>query len=367
MDNYLSLCPNLQSIELFIGCSPEDRALSQTLSQTICSSTGWQHVRLPLIDDVGFKHLGGCSNLKTVSLTLGLQTSRPNEACFGPDDTPFRNVSDLYLILWVPLDFVTRFLRPCDQVFHSFAVELYAMTPNIVTELSTLLTALASPQRLHSLQSISVFEAPPRRRYISSNNMHGQPLSYETFRPLASLVHLRRLFIDMQHSASLNDKEFADLVRNWPLLEELRMTWLQWENPVASITLRGFLSLLTSCRELRIIFLTLDARDVPMAGTYADVCNPSFTGLIAFQNCPLKHPDLVAKFLLKHLPSIRRVVHGWSTPLTLGAPAVDPNVNLHSESHYERLWHEVNRHMGYSVNEETYGAGRRPNPAVDFY
>ena len=341
LDNYPSLCPNLKSIKLrFFHWLQEHVAVSQVLSQTICSNTGWQHVGLPLIDDVGLKHLGGCSNLKTVSLTLVPQTLRPNEACFGPEDTPFRSVSDLHLILWVPLDFVTCFLRPCDQFFHSFAVNLRTVTPNVATKLSTLFTALASPQRLHSLQSISVTQVDISQRLhllqsisvtqidISSDNRHDQPLSYETFRPLVSLVHLRKLFIDMKHPASLNDKEFADLVPNWPLLEELQMTWMHGENPVASVTLKGLLSLLTSCRELRTISLTLDARDVPVMGTYADVCNPSITNSITFQNCPLKHPDLVAKFLLKHLPSMRLVKVRFIP------------VNLHSQ--YAHLWREVN-------------------------
>ena len=353
LDNYPSLCPNLKSIKLrFIHRLQQHKAVSQVLSQTICSNTGWQHVKLPLIDDVGLKHLGGCSNLKTVSLTLVPQTLRPNEACFGPEDTPFRSVSDLHLILWVPLDFVACFLRPRDQVFHSFAVVLHTVTPNVTTELSTLLRALASPQRLHSLQSISVTQPPALSRL--SDNKYDQPLSYETFRPLASLVHLRKLFIDIRHPASLNDKEFEGLVRNWPLLEELQMTWLHGEDPVAPITLKGFLSLLTSCRELRTISLTLDARDVPVAGTYADVCNPSITNPITFQNCPLKHPDLVAKFLLKHLPSMRQVKVRFIP------------VNLHSQ--YAHLWREVNRH--YPVPTITCclrNVRRQSKVAIDYY
>ena len=65
---------------------------------------------------------------------------------------------------------------------------------------------------------------------------------------------------------------------------------------------------LESCRTLCKIGLTLDARDVPVEA-YADVCSPSITYPITFHNSPLKHPDLVAEFLSKHLPSMLVCFH----------------------------------------------------------
>ncbi|KAI9567422.1 hypothetical protein HD554DRAFT_2107131, partial [Boletus coccyginus] len=273
----------------------------------------------------------------------------PDESFFGPADTPFRSVTDLSFELWNPLDFVTHLLRPRDQVLRSFAVTLHKLP--VATEVSALLSALASLQRVHSLQSIIVTRIPylVSGVGISSSDMQGvlacQPLSYETFRPLASLVHLRKLVINLNHPTSLNDEELASLVRNWPLLEVLQMMWARGEHPVASITLKGLLSLLVSCRMLREIGLTLDARDVPV-GAYANVCSPSITHPITFHNSPLKHPNLVAEFLSTHLPS----VPGVSPSFTWGrSPASSTANNAKLNLEYQRLWLEVNKRIGHPV------------------
>ena len=255
-------------------------------------------------------HPSGCPNLKTLSLTLAPQTSRPDEALFGPEDTSFCNVLEIRLKLWNPL--------------------------NVAANVSALLTAFAPPRRLQSIRLVHNVSSG-----LSSNITHDQPLSYETFRPLASLVHLRRLFIDVHYPTSLDDEEFSDLVRNWPFLEALQMTWLYGGDSATSITLRGLLSLLASCRELRAISLTLDARNVPVAGTYADVCYPSITSRINFRNSPITHPDLVARFLLRHLPSMRRVSSStWFAFNVTGDPTAAAS-NADRDYHYDRLWCSV--------------------------
>ena len=129
----------------------DHETVSQDLSRSICTNANWEHVELsPPIDNVVLKHLGMSSTLKTVSLTLAPQISRPDQTCFGPEDTPFCNVTDLALALWNSLDFATCFLRPRDQVFHSFEVTLHTST--IAMDVSAFISALASPQRIHSLQ-----------------------------------------------------------------------------------------------------------------------------------------------------------------------------------------------------------------------
>ena len=324
----------------------DHETVSQDLSRSICTNANWEHVELsPPIDNVVLKHLGMSSTLKTVSLTLAPQISRPDQTCFGPEDTPFCNVTDLALALWNSLDFATCFLRPRDQVFHSFEVTLHTST--IAMDVSAFISALASPQRIHSLQSIIVnkdsFVVP--RVGISTSDSQGilvrQPLSYETFRPLVPFVYLRKLVINLDHPTSVYDEEFADLVRNWPLLEvfHFQMMWIQGEHPAPLTTLKGLLSLLVSCRKLREIGLTLDASDVPSGASYTDVCNPSITSPLKFQNSPIKHPDLVAEFLLRHLPSVPGVLDSWYSHPT------DPVANDNLE--YKQLWLQVNKRIGH--------------------
>ena len=94
------------------------------------------------------------------------------------------------------------------------------------------------------------------------------------------------------------------------------------------ITLKGLLSFLVSCPKLREVGLTLDVRDVP-SGAYTDVCNPSVSSII-----PIKHPDLVAEFLLKHPPSVPGVFFSWCG-----------RVNDYLE--YEQLWLQVDKRIGH--------------------
>ncbi|KAF8549434.1 hypothetical protein OG21DRAFT_1488534 [Imleria badia] len=344
LKNYPHRCPNLESIKLNISNGTKDhKPVSQALSQAICGNANWHHVELfAPIDNIILKHLGMSSTLKTVSLTLAPQTSRPDEACFRPEDTPFCSVTDLALILWNSLDFATCLLRDRDQLFRCFQVTLHTLT--VATEVSSLLTALASPQRTHSLQAITVNHLPhiASGHGLSPGDGNGifvrQPLLYETLRPLASLVQLRTLVIDLNHPASLNDQQFASLVYNWPLLEALQMTWTRGEHSSASMTLKVLSSLLISCPELREIGLTLDAMDVPVAGTYADVCSPFITSPMQLHNCPLKDPDSVADFLVKLLPSMPRV--RWTH-----TSHMHPTDNVGSIREYQRLWMQVNQRM----------------------
>ncbi|KAF8549436.1 hypothetical protein OG21DRAFT_588781 [Imleria badia] len=125
------------------------------------------------------------------------------------------------------------------------------------------------------------------------------------------------------------------------------MTWTRGERSSASMTLKALLLLLVSCPKLRVIGLTLDARDVPVAGTHTDVCNSSDTFPMEFHNCPLKDPELVAEFLMKHLPSMPRV----DCTHTLH---MHPTVDSSSDLEYQRLWTQVNQRMCPSFRPPEY-------------
>lgn len=313
LQHYPILCPNLKSIKFnfLYGADTEPHArqiASQALYRSICSNTGWQHVEIygVPIDDAVLKHLGMSPILRTVSLTLDPQAPWW-DTCFGPRDTPFCNATDLVLKLPHSFDVAKCLLRPRDQPFRSSEVDLSAQI--VTSELSALLTALAaSPRRIDSLQSVVI-------KHLRSSEVVGtrvvrpapERLSSEMFRPLTALTHLRRLGIFLKHQVSLNDEEFADLVRNWPRLEVLKIAYnLEYgERELESLTLKGFLSVLVSCLELREISLPLDARKVPVgAYPHSNFCNPLITSPIAFLNAPIEDPNLVAEFLQKHLPSM---------------------------------------------------------------
>ena len=231
-----------------------------------------------------------------MTLAPGPEAPQSDETWFGHADTPFRNVTKLTLTLWNRLDFATHLLRAHDQVFHSFKVLVH--TPPTITELSVLLTAIASPQRIHSPQAVTVRQPRYLLFGVSMPAREVQRLSYETFRPLVSLAHLRELVIHLNHTISLDDDEFAALVSHWPFFEVLRLMGMREEYPAKSIALKGLLSLLVSCQKLREIGLSVDASVVPVQ-MCADIYRPSVNRLV-FQDSPIKHSVRVAKFLSTH-------------------------------------------------------------------
>ena len=338
LDNYPQLYPNLKSIKLdFLRRCQVPASASLALSQAICSNADWQRVELsPTVDNVALKHLGTSSTLKVVSLTLapGPEATQSDETWFGHADTPFRNVTRLALTLENRLDFATHLLRAHDQLFHDFKV--LVRTQPTAMEVSALLTAIASPQRMHSLQLL-VIRQPPFYG-ISRPASERQRLSYETFRPLASLAHLCELVINLNHTISLDDDEFAGLVSNWPFLEVLWLMGMREEHPAKSITLKGLLSLLVSCQKLREIGLSVDASGVPLEAC-TDACCPSVTRLV-FQDSPITNSELVAEFLSKHLPCVR-AVHAVFTRRPYGE----------GDRKHEQLWTRVNAWRKLPIGE----------------
>ena len=337
LDFLPSLCRHLKSIKFdfcdFLSHGRLPLAAAQSLSRVICSRADWQRFELSCpIDSITLKHLGMCSTLKVFSVTLAPETTRPDEIYFGDAETPFRNVTKLDLTLWDGLDLaiVMQFLRAHDQAFHSFRVALSLNTQTTAMGVSALLRAVASPGRIHSLQSVIVRRPRDTHRGVFVPASMIQGLSYEMFRPIASLVHLHELVIDLNHPISIDDDEFAGLVCNWPCLEVLWMTGTREEHPAKSITLKGFSSLLVSCPRLREIGMSLDARRVP-SDVYVDVSR-SLVSLLTFQNSPIENPELVEEFLFQHLSCLPHVQVVFTQNQTSGD----------IDQKYERLWGRVN-------------------------
>ena len=312
LENFTVLCPNLKFIK-FDFLSKLNRTsmitlpkiATQALSRAICDHGDWQRVELSCaIDNVTFTHLGLSSALRVASVMPDPEVMRPDETCFGHGDIPFRNATKLSLTVWDHLDVATHLLRPYEQAFHAFKVTL-RNTKTTIVDVYALFTAIVSPQRIHSLQSL-VIRRSRRHRHIPIPANGTQGLSCETFRPFVSLVHLCELNITLNYSIMIDDDEFASLVCNWPSLQVFRLMG-KCEESGKAISLKGLLSLLASCPQLREIGMSLDARHIPYDP--ADLCRPSVTRL-SVQNSPISNPELVSTFLLKHLPSIRRVYTG---------------------------------------------------------
>ena len=159
-------------------------------------------------------------SLKTLALVLHPEESKLHQVFIPSDTIPFRYIENLSLNVW-DLRFVTSLLRAQDQKFCSLV--LYYHSPPTIEAVNALFTALVSHQRAHSIQSITL--APGPFVALSEVDMFDTQLyvSYETFRPLSSFCHLRRLLIDCAHWFSFDDDELISLARNWPSLQVLRL------------------------------------------------------------------------------------------------------------------------------------------------
>lgn len=91
------------------------------------------------------------ARLRSASLVLHPTESNLRNIGITSTDIPFCNVKDLELLVW-DLRFVSSLLRPRDQMFHSFRLRLDTLRE--ARDVFSFLTALASPQRTHSLQSV---------------------------------------------------------------------------------------------------------------------------------------------------------------------------------------------------------------------
>ena len=295
------LCPNLKSINFDLRGQPP-LGTTEALAQLICSNADWNSVALSQhTDNVTLRSLGLSSTLKAVSLIFDPETIQPD---FEHTGTPFRNVTRLTLFLRNRLDVAMHLLRPRDQAFRAFKVSL-ERTRVTSTDLFALLLAIVSPPRIHSLQSLIVLHYCPSSYTIDDDSVPAHEIRgfpYEAFRPIASLVYLHELVVNLDYPIIIDDDEFAHLVCNWPYLEVLCLSG-GCKTFTNAMGLKGLLSLLGSCPRLREIKLSLDVRQVP---SDAGVHRPLVTHL-TFVDSPILDPILVEAFLFRHLPRVRFV------------------------------------------------------------
>ena len=295
--NFSSFCPNLKSIAINPG---EHQVMPRTtikiLSQAITHLQYLERFNVPApVDNIALMHVALSESFKTLALVLHPEESNLQQVFIPSDTIPFRYIKDLFLSVW-DLHFVTSLLRTQDQKFCSFVLHYHS--PPTVKAVNALFTALASRQRAHSIQSITL--TPDSSRWSSQVDEFNPQLyvSYETFCLLSSFCHLRRLvIIDYTHWFSFNNDELISLARNWPSLQVLRLdcrrSLCPWKSK-KDIALRGLLSLLKCCPDLHELCIPLDATGVPTDREDV-VCNPALT-FLEFPESPIDDASLVQHF-----------------------------------------------------------------------
>ncbi|KAH0835837.1 hypothetical protein J3R83DRAFT_9706 [Lanmaoa asiatica] len=274
--NYPFPCSNLKSVVIRVtGREQTSRTAIGTLSRAIPHHEHLEclDVSVP-IDDVALTHVTVSQKLKKLALVLDPDKSNLHQVCIPSDIIPFRNVEELSLEVW-DLCFVTTLLRTQDQMFRSFV--LRHRFPPTIDAVFTFFTALASRQRMRSIQSIRLM--PVMSGYAGVEEYHFTPgefdalamdyqISYDTLRPLTFLCHLRELVVDVGRWFSIDDDDLVSLARNWPLLQVLHLNCRKfvrghpWRS-AKHVTFKGLSSFLECCPDLRDVRLPLDAREVP--------------------------------------------------------------------------------------------------------
>ena len=328
LQNFVSLCSRLKSFTLYIHqdlCKLESVSRSDIhqLSLAIGTHEHLEHLHILIpIEDAALTHIMLSPRNKYVSLPLYPGVSNLGDLRITSANTPFRNIRKLALHVW-DLRSVCSLLRPNKQRFHTFCLNLRAH--HKAETVSALFTALASPHRMNSLYSIHLTAFVD---YTTSDR-----LTYDVLHPLTSLKHLRELELSLPTHTFLNDNELANLTHNWPMLEVLVLdcSAMFYRPFVSSITLRGLLSLLSNCPQLRKVELPLDAREIP-GETDVDVRSTTLTSF-ALADCdsPILYPRLVANFFSRYLPSVKYIF-----------PTTEPRVLRHN---YIQLWNTVNHYL----------------------
>lgn len=225
--NYPSFCPNLKTILIQNGEHVRSsQKTTELVSQSLIRFEDLQsfHIHIP-INDVALMHVVMSSKLKKLSLILHPDISNLHRVLIPSDTIPFRNAEHVSLEVW-DIHFVTTLLRTREQMFHAFIL-CHNSRPTIEVA-SALVTALVSPPRSRSLRSIRFMPGHLDEKRVTSVELDEftmrNQLSYDSLRPLSSLRQLRQLDLDLGLCFSLDDDELVSLTRNWPLLEDLRLT-----------------------------------------------------------------------------------------------------------------------------------------------
>ena len=338
LDSYPLLCRNLKSVEIFLPADSASATTIKALSRAICHQKTLERVVIhdAPIDDTALRHLASLPTLKRLIVRLS-QKLRPQICSFLPTDPLFCNVEDL-LFRTSDIDLVTGLLRPRDQIFHSF--QLHCYDRQTMAAILTFLNVLASRPPTKPLRDLCLsFGKLSHPLQLDQMEIEGPRyhLSYEILQPLMVFGSLHYLMIEWSEQISLDDNEVANLARSWPLLKSLDFYCGRGGYPPFSTkypTLRGLLSLATSCPELESVTLPLNAMQVPEI----EDAEPRRTtlGSIVVLDSPIDEALPVAEFLFKYLPNVTMLSTEFSRP---------PGTNEAQVWGYELVWEQVKTHL----------------------
>ena len=355
-DDLAHFCPNIKTLKCDLGRPlriPTLRAVD-ALSNPVNCLGNVEHLEIfEPFDAVTLKRIILSPHFKALGIMLGFLLEVKHIG-ITPTDIPFPDVETIDLELW-DLGFLTSLLRPHQQRFHSVGIRFHSdgYRPRVQPVLSCF-TALATPQRANSVQSIifSLHGDCLHEYWQEVSELVDSPerfcLTYETLSPLVSFRCLRKLVVALNNQISINDDELGTLARGWPLMEVLQLNcrsggW-PWETADYP-TLCGLLAVIAACPQLRSICLPVDARVVPKDAN-PDIRN-TVIPTIDFPDSLISEPLAVVEFLHKHLPAVRSVsafAPVWGYALWAG--------DMARLTECQQMWDEVDELLDMYATEE---------------
>ncbi|OJA15994.1 hypothetical protein AZE42_10253 [Rhizopogon vesiculosus] len=170
-------------------------------------------------------------------------------------------------------------------------------------------------------------------------------ISLHTFTPLMPFSSLKIVDLAAFCTSLLDDNALGSIVNSWPRLEELYLGIKFGSRIAPKITFQGFLTVLSSCLNLREFGLAFDATtpDLPIAEKPGGwVCNTNITTLhVGFS--PIEQPPQVAVVLSVILPCLTEInVEHY-------------DANSRNRGAREAKWAEVLKYISFSNLEEARG------------
>ena len=333
LENYPSLCRNLRSLEFHFPFGLFSETTTQALSRAIRSQHSLENLVLHApIDWDALKYLSTLPTLRKLSVNLP-EGSRQHIDDFLATEMLFCGAQVLDFTV-LDLELVTSLLQSRHLIFHVF--RLYhrgRQTPEALFAFLKVLTPRAPTTPLRELTlSFGDCSHPFPVEQMEREGVRYR-LSYETLQPLTALGNLRELMIEWSEQISLDDDELVKLACNWPSLQVFNIYCGRGGYPPFSTkyaTLRGLLSLVSTCTQLHAVSLPLDAREVPVVQDIKP-CETNFTCLIVPES-PIGRAHPVAEFLFTYLPYVTAVDARFLRP---------PGADVSQIMAYERAWQQV--------------------------
>lgn len=205
------------------------------------------------------------------------------------------------------LDIETETLEVLDAFFGTLSVAPRVLSFTITDQTSTTLTLPSFISRLPNVCANSSLQQV--QFSIADWSLdHGNTIRITSFQPLTAFRNLRKLSFELDPCLQLDDATLLQMVKAWPLLEELHFNKTRMRHHITSDT---FVSLLQHCPCLVSIGIAVNWSAVDKHSISPDVPYHGFVhkklSYAFFSTSKICHPTRIAAFISAIAPNMKSV------------------------------------------------------------